>query len=110
MLERRKEPRARMSVRVTLSGHDARCEVFSEMVLATSLSRSGALLNQVLADLRCGDLVMVEHDGQSSRFRIVWMLSSRGSPGAQVAIHKLDNQVCPWESLLPVESEVSFTN
>jgi hypothetical protein len=102
MLERRKEPRTRISVQVSVSGSDARGEAFSEMVLATNLSRSGALLTQVRAELRCGDFVMVEHGERRSLFRVVWVLADREDAG-QAAIHRVRGQCCPWESLLPSE-------
>jgi hypothetical protein len=103
MEERRREPRVRAEVWVEVSGSDARCENYRERVLATSLSRGGALLTQVHAELRCGDLIGVEFGGRHAYFRIVWVLSSGESQGMQVAIHKLTSQACPWEKMLPAE-------
>ena len=103
MEERRKEPRVRAEVWVQVSGSDARCENYRERVLATNLSRSGGLLTNVHAELRCGDLVGVEYEVCYAYFRIVWVLSSGARDGMQVAIHKLTSQACPWEKMLPVE-------
>lgn len=74
-------------------------------MLATNLSRSGALLMKVEAALRCGDRITVEY-GSHTHFRIVWVLDNGGREGAQVAIHKLANQQCPWEAVLPLEEMV----
>ncbi len=103
MEERRKEPRVRIELWVEVSGHDARCESFHEQVLATSLSRSGALLTHVHAELRCGDLIGVVHAGCHAYFRVVWVLASGEMEGMQVAIHRLTSQACPWEKVLPAE-------
>jgi hypothetical protein len=103
MEERRKEPRVRAEVWVEVSGKDARCDSYRERVLAMSLSRSGALLTNVHAELRCGDLIGVEHEDCHAYFRIVWVLSSGEMDGMKVAIHKLTSQACPWEKMLPAE-------
>lgn len=56
MIERRKEPRFRLSLPVKVSGLDESGEPFAIEVMATSLSRSGALLTGLEVDLRCGDM------------------------------------------------------
>lgn len=103
MVDRRREPRARVEVRVNVSGLDAEGEAFTESVTATNLSRSGALLTRVGTAVRCGDLIAVEYDGRAAHFRIVWVLDTGTPDGEQVAIHKLSNQPCPWEEALPAE-------
>jgi hypothetical protein len=106
MIERRAEERVRVEVCVRLVGKDAHCESFSESVLATNLSRSGALLTRVKAQLRCGDLITVEYGSHTAQFRIVWVLDGSAREGIRVAIHKLENQDCPWEAVLPLEEAV----
>jgi len=106
MIERRSEPRVRIAVRVTVSGTDTRCEEFSESVVATNLSRGGALLSRVAAELRCGDLIAVRYGVCLARFRIVWVLDM-GNEGSEVAIHRLRGQPCPWEGVLPQPEMVS---
>ena len=103
MQESRKETRVRAELCVEVSGNDAHCGDFRETVLATSLSQSGALLTNVHAELRCGDLMAVEYGGHHAYFRIVWVLETGDSEGMRVAIHRLSSQICPWETLLPAE-------
>ena len=107
MADRRKEQRVRASLLVEVSGLDARGEVFHEAVLATNLSRNGALLTRVLAEPRCGDLIAVEHSGRQVVFRVVWVMDSGAEERVQVAIHKLGGQSCPWEDTLPAEAELA---
>ena len=61
MIERRKEPRFRLSLPVKVSGLDESGEPFAVEVMATSLSRSGALLTGLEVDLRCGDMLLLEY-------------------------------------------------
>ena len=107
MIERRSQPRVRIALRVNVSGLDAGCEGFSESVLATNLSQSGALLTRVQAELRCGDLVVIEYGKRQAHFRIVWVLDGAIGEGRQAAIHKLAGQDCPWEAVLPLQHAVA---
>jgi hypothetical protein len=61
MVDRRRERRSRAELRVQVSGLDASCEDFSERVVATDLSRSGALLKNVDIELRCGEVIAIEY-------------------------------------------------
>jgi hypothetical protein len=103
MIERRKEPRVRLSLSVIASGTDVDGKRFERRVLATSLSRSGALLTGLAVELRCGDLLAVEYEGRKAAFRIVWILDLGLRRGHEVAIHKPNQQPCPWEDMLPGE-------
>jgi hypothetical protein len=103
MIERRKEPRVRLSLPVRVSGTDAEGERFNTTVTATSLSRSGALLTGLRAELRCGDMVTVEYEGHKADFRIVWVLNLGQHRSAKVAVHKPRPQLCPWEERLSGE-------
>jgi hypothetical protein len=100
-MERRKEPRTRLTLPVTVSGRNADGEPFTTIVNATSLSRSGALLRGVEAELRCGDVLTLEYEGHTADFRIVWVLNLGDRRSAKVAVHKPGHTPCPWEGALP---------
>ena len=106
MIDRRHEERVRIELRVKVSGVDARCESFSEYAIASNISRSGALLSQIFADLRCGDLLVIEYDSRRAHYRIVWVLDSGTQSGSRVAVHRVGNRPCPWEELLPATEAV----
>jgi hypothetical protein len=107
MIERRKEPRIRLSLPVTVSGRDAEGEHFTTNVQATSLSRSGALLRGIEAELRCGDVLTVEYKGHKADFRIVWVLNLGDRRSAKVAVHKPSQAPWPWEGALPAVRAVA---
>ena len=104
MIERRKESRVRVELRVEISGMDAACETFSQSVRASNLSRSGALLRGVTAVLRCGDRLAVTYGEQGGEFRIVWVLDRGAHDGFEVAVHRLANSPCPWEAVLRLQA------
>jgi ribulose bisphosphate carboxylase small subunit len=104
MIERRKEPRVRVSLPVRVSGIDAEGERFTAtVVVATSLSRSGALLTGLKTELRCGDMLALEYEGHKADFRIVWFLNHGQRRAAKVAVHKPGPQFCPWEKVLSAD-------
>ena len=102
-IERRSEPRVRIAVRVQISGTDAQSEEYSEKVLAMNLSRQGALLWGVQAELQPGDVLQLSYGERSARFQIVWVLEQKRRAGSQIALRLLQNQDCPWEAALPAQ-------
>lgn len=107
MIDRRQQERVRIELRVKISGVDARCASFSERALATNISRNGALLTRITTDLRCGDLLAVEYRRRRAHYRIVWVLYSGADGGRRVAVHRVGNQPCPWEELLPLTEAIA---
>ena len=83
MIERRKELRIRLSVPVKVSGIDDNGEPFAIDVMASSLSRSGALLTGLEIELRCGDMLVLDYEGRRAHFRIVWFLKSGTEAGGR---------------------------
>ena len=110
MIERRKQSRVRVELRVEISGMDAACEIFSQSAMATNLSRSGALLRGVAVVLRCGDLLSVKYGERQAEFRIVWVLDRGTHDGFEVAVHRLASSPCPWEGVLGLQETARETS
>jgi len=100
MHERRSEPRVRAVLWVDISGVDVQREPFSGRVIAINLSRNSGLLWGVEPELRSGDAITVAFQERKARFQVVWTLEENAI-GAQVAIHRLAQESCPWEEALP---------
>jgi hypothetical protein len=95
-MEHRHEPRTNDALVVSISGIDTTGESFRQKVLATRLSKSGALLSGVIRPMRSGDVLWVEHGGKKSRFRVVWVRDSETPDLIQAAIHLMQMEPCPW--------------
>jgi len=98
-MEKRKEPRKNESLVVTINGRDKSGQHFLEQVVASSLSRSGALLSGMSKELRCGDVILVEYGAKNGRFKIVWLRNSQSHKLIQAAIHLVKNEDCPWADI-----------
>jgi hypothetical protein len=71
-MDRRKERRLDLELSVQIWGVDRNVRPFAEMVRATSVSASGAVLLDVHSKLHAGELLDVQHEARRAQFRIVW--------------------------------------
>jgi lysyl-tRNA synthetase class I len=68
--------------------------------VASSISGSGALLTGVAREVQTGDLILIEFQDRKARFRIVWVGDSESGQKNQAAVHKVENEECPWVEIL----------
>jgi hypothetical protein len=96
-MEQRHELRKEERLVVTIDGRDRTGQCFTEEVVATSVSRSGALLSGISRHLRPGDIIWIEHRGKKSRFKLVWVRDSESLQLIQAAVHLVERERCPWQ-------------
>lgn len=101
--DRRKESRTAADLVLTIWGVDTRGERFVQEAHARDISMSGALLSGIDAELRSGDVVGILHGTRKARFRVVWVRYDESGDKMQVAVHRIDPDVCPWRELLVEE-------
>ena len=73
---------------------------FAQNALASSISSAGALLSGIARKVQSGDLVWIEYQERKARFRIVWVRESESEQKTQAAVHKVENEKCPWVEIL----------
>jgi hypothetical protein len=98
-MELRSEPRSNESLVVTINAIDKIGESFTQTVVATRLSNTGALLSGITRPMRPGDVLWVEHGGRKSRFKVVWVRNSETPQLIQAAIHLMKTESCPWTKI-----------
>jgi len=106
-IERRREPRTEVDLVLRVWGVDTRGERFLQEARAHDISRSGALLTGLDADLRSGDVIGVLCGSRKARYRVVWVHYDEAGDKMQVAVHRVDPDVCPWQDLLADEPAAS---
>jgi hypothetical protein len=107
MMERRREPRKEIALILLVWGIDTRGERFLQEARARDISLSGALLYELEAELRSGDLVGVLYAGKKARCRVVWVRYCGATRKIQAAIHRIEGDECPWPELLDDATAVS---
>jgi len=86
-MDRRKERRLDdLELSVQIWGVDRNARPFAELVRATSVSSSGAVLLDVHSKLHAGDLLDVQHEARRAQFRVVWIRP--GETGIQALPHE----------------------
>jgi hypothetical protein len=72
-MDRRKERRLDdLELSVQIWGVDRNAHPFAELVRATSVSDSGAVLLDVHSKLHAGEVLDVKHEARRAQFRVVW--------------------------------------
>src|SRR5919108_2564537 len=100
MVERRQERRMQVDLTVRIAGRDIHGDHFAQNAVASGISGGGALLSGISGKVRPGDLIWVEYQDRKARFRIVWASGSASEQGNQAAVHRVENEECPWAALL----------
>jgi hypothetical protein len=110
-IERRREPRTDIDLGLTVWGVDTRGGHFLQDARAREISRNGALILGLDAELRSGDVIGVLYAGKKARYRVVWARHSGTGDKVQAAVHRLAPDECPWKELLAAQStEVGTTD
>ena len=86
-MDRRKERRLDdLELSVQIWGVDRNARPFAELVRATSVSSTGAVLLDVHSKLHAGEMLDVQHEARRAQFRVVW--TRPGEMGIQALPHE----------------------
>jgi hypothetical protein len=81
-MDRRKERRLdNLELSVQIWGVDRNSRPFAELVRATCVSDTGAVLLDVHSKIQAGEVVDVQHQARRAQFRVVW--TQPGETGIQ---------------------------
>ena len=101
--ERRREPRTKADLALTVWGVDANGERFLQKAQARDISLSGALLFGLDTELRSGDVIGILYAGRKARYRVIWVGHSGPPRKVQAAVHRFASDECPWRDQLVEE-------
>src|SRR5579872_672820 len=105
---KRREPRTEIELPVRIFGTDAAGRAFSENVLTVDVSRTGAKLKGVQAQLKSGELIGLTHGPNKGRFYVKWV-GQPGTPRAgQIGLMSASPEKTLWEVALPPPTSDPF--
>lgn len=97
----RREPRSQVRLPVRIFGTDAAGRIFSENVFTADVSREGARLTGVQAQVKAGEIVGISHGVNKSRFSVQWV-GQPGSPQAgELGVHSISPEKDIWQVSIP---------
>lgn len=98
---KRREPRVDKVVPVRIFGTDSSGQVFSEKLSTLNVSRHGAELGGVQAQLKMGEIIGLTYGTNKVHFRIMWV----GAPGSpkhgRIGLLNLSPDKPLWDFVLP---------
>jgi hypothetical protein len=97
--DRRSEARAEADLGLLVWALNIKGERFLQEARARDVSRSGALLTGLNADVLPGDVVGILYAGIEARFRVIWTCADKNG-GLRAAVHRIESEKCPWLDFL----------
>jgi hypothetical protein len=99
---KRREPRKEITVAVRIFGTDSGGQIFSEKVHTVNVSRHGAELNGLKAQLKVDEIIGLTYGQSKGHFRIQWV-GPLGTPKAgHVGLLNLSPEKPLWDFPLPL--------
>ncbi len=105
------QPQMRVPVDLDLRvwGMTADGHAFSQHARARNVSAGGALLCNLDRDLKIGDTIGVQSGAKKARCKVVWSANTQSADKIQVGVQLLNQQDCPWSSMLPGAGTVTIS-
>jgi hypothetical protein len=102
----RSEPRKQLEVPVRIFGTDARGQMFSEKVSTVDISRCGAQLAGVHAELRLEEIIGLTYANNKVNFRVKWVGAASSSMAGRVGLLNTALDKPLWDFPLPITDAV----
>ncbi len=96
-MDRRRETRIDTALPVRIWGVDSYCRPFMQLASVRNISSLGAVLQNVRAQIKPGEILDVQYDGVKAQFRVVWT----GQPGTmeagELGLERLPEEPYIWD-------------
>src|SRR5215469_3866996 len=104
-LGNRREKRLAAIFPIRLWGMDANGRPFIEASKTVNVSRSGAMLRDIPANLVVGDVIGLKCNQKKYKFRVIWIGKTGRTDAGNVGLQSLDSGEWIWEDLnLPADN------
>jgi len=95
-MDRRRDSRVDTALPVRIWGVDTYCRPFMQVASVRNISSLGAVLQNVRAHLKPGEILDVQYEGVKAQFRVVWT----GRPGTieagELGLERLPEEPHLW--------------
>lgn len=95
-MDRRRDSRVDTALPVRIWGVDTYCRPFMQVASVRNISSLGAVLQNVRAHLKPGEILDVQYEGVKAQFRVVWT----GRPGTieagELGLERLPEEPYLW--------------
>jgi hypothetical protein len=95
-MDRRRDSRVDTALPVRIWGVDTYCRPFMQVASVRNISSLGAVLQNVRAHIKPGEILDVQYEGVKAQFRVVWT----GRPGTieagELGLERLPEEPYLW--------------
>ncbi len=91
------EPRLDVELPVRVFGMGADGRPFLHNAQARNISRHGAKLFGLEAQLKPGDVIGVQVGDKKARCKVIWVVDAGQAQKISVGVNLVEGQPCPWE-------------
>lgn len=91
------EPRLDVELPIRVFGMGADGRPFLHSAQARNISRHGAKLSGLEAQLKPGDLIGVQVGNVKARCKVIWVVDAGQTQKISVGVSLVEGQPCPWE-------------
>ncbi|WP_041855804.1 PilZ domain-containing protein [Candidatus Korobacter versatilis] len=100
-MARRREERIIISLPVRLWGMDVNGKPFTQNASSVDITRMGARIQGVTAQIQHGDIIGVQHGSDKARFRVIWVARPGSRNEGQIGVHCVEANKYIWGTVEP---------
>ena len=97
LMDRRRESRVDTALPVRIWGVDTYCRPFMQLASVRNISNLGAVLQNVRSQIKPGEILDVQYDGQKAQFRVVWTGKAGTMEAGEVGLQRLPDEPYIWD-------------
>ncbi len=105
-MDRRRNPRVTASLPVRIWGVDAHDLPFMQLASVKNLSSTGAVVHGMRRQIKPGEILEVQLDGEKAQFRVVWTGTQGSCSAGELGLQRLASEPCLWGVALGCYSEM----
>ena len=96
-MDRRRESRVETQLSVRMWGLDQNSRPFIQLVRVRNISSEGAVMQGVRSQIKPGEVVDVQYDGNKAQFRVVWAGKTGTEREGEIGVEKLPSEPHIWD-------------
>ncbi|MBZ5651502.1 MAG: PilZ domain-containing protein [Acidobacteriia bacterium] len=105
-MDRRRNPRVTACLPVRIWGVDAHDLPFMQLASVKNLSSTGAVVQGMRRQIKPGEILEVQMDGEKAQFRVVWTGMQGTCSAGEIGLQRLASEPCLWGVALGCYSEM----
>ena len=96
-MDRRRETRIDAAFLVRVWGIDKNARPFIQIATARNISSLGAVLQGMRSQVKPGEVLDLQYDGQRAQFRVIWLGKTGSFEEGEIGLERLPEEPFIWD-------------